>query len=68
MTLEKYEDFPKVGVKDLTHYLAFRGMETSGKKSWISCRSICSLRIRTENGGVFRRVKLEGLNMNMGNC
>ena len=33
MTLEKYEDFPKHGFKELTDYLAIRGLETSGKKS-----------------------------------
>ena len=33
MILEKYEDFHKLGVKELTDYLAFRGLETSGKKS-----------------------------------
>lgn len=65
MTLEKYEDFPMNGVKELTDYLAFRGLETSGKKSWISCKSIFILRVKTGDSGVFRRIKLKELNMNM---
>ena len=32
MTLEKYEDFPKLDIKELTNYLAFSGLEASGKK------------------------------------
>ena len=32
MSLEKYEDFLNLGVKELTDYLAVCGLKTSGKK------------------------------------
>ena len=48
MPLEKYEDFLNLGVKELTHYLAVRGLKTSGKKVELVARAFAAFELKLE--------------------
>ena len=46
MPLENYKDFLNLGVKELTNYLAFRGLKTSGKKVELVARAFAAFEIK----------------------
>ena len=43
MPLEKYEDFLNLGVKELTDYLAVRGLKTSGERVELNARALAGV-------------------------
>ena len=48
MPLEKYEDFLDMNIKDLQDYLAFRGLNTSGRKKELAARAFAAFELKIE--------------------
>ena len=46
MPLEKYEDFFDLSIKDLTNYLAVRGLNTSGRKVELVARAFAAFELK----------------------
>ena len=46
MLLEKYEDFFDLSIKDLTNYLAVRGLNTSGRKVELVARALAAFELK----------------------